>query len=155
MDFDRIPREEGCITFFIHLKATFLKRFRVLRRDYKSFIFELALPFIVILLSLFLLRVSFIEDFGPRTLNVATYQTDQNPVLILIGSDSTAFTTNMQTSISTKYGSSVNVVADTTNTAVATFDQQFLFPRKTSIETMKGGIFFSSATVASGGNTLY
>ena len=155
IDFDRIPREEGCITFFIHFKATFLKRLRVIKRDLKSFIFELILPFAIILLSLFLLRISFVEDFSPRTLNINTYLSDQNPVLVLIGSDSAVFTGNMQTSISTKYGASVDVQADTTNTVVGTFDQQFLYPKKLSTETMKGGIFFSSSTVASGGNTLY
>ena len=121
----------------------------------KSFVFELILPFAIIILALFLLRVSFIKDFAPRTIDVNTYLSDQNPVLIPIGSDSANFTLNMQTSISTKYGSSVSVDADTTNTVVGNFDFNFLFPKKKAITTMKGGIFFSSATNSSGGNTLY
>ena len=61
VDLDRIPREQGgCYKFFLHFKATFVKRLRVIRRDLKSFVFELILPFIIILLGLFLLRVSFI-----------------------------------------------------------------------------------------------
>ena len=61
----------------------------------------------------------------------------------------------MQTFISGKYGAKVSVQADTTNTAVAAFDNLFLFPKKLSIETMKGGIFFTNTPVASGANTLY
>ena len=139
----------------MHFKATFLKRFRVIRRDYKSFIFELILPFIIIILALFLLRVSFIEDFPSRALTVNTYLTDQNPVLIPIGSDLNSFATTAQTTISTRYGNAVTVEADTTNTAVGNFDLLFLFPKKLSIATMKGGVFFSSSTVTNGSNTLY
>ena len=101
------------------------------------------------------MRVSFIEDFNARAITVDTYLTDQNPVLILIGSDSTTLANNMQTFISGKYGAKVSVQADTTNTAVGTFDNLFLFPKKTSIETMKGGIFFTNTPVTSGANTLY
>jgi hypothetical protein len=107
------------------------------------------------LLALFLLRVSLITDYDARAITVDTYLSEQNPVLIPIGSDSSAFTTSMQTSINTKYGAKVSVDADTTNTAVGNFDLLFLFPKKLAINTMKGGVFFSSATVTSGANTLY
>jgi hypothetical protein len=139
----------------MHFKATFLKRFRVIRRDLKSFIFELILPFIIIILALMLLQVSFITDFNSRTLNVNTYLSDQNPVVIPIGSDNSAYATNLQSALNTKYGSNVNVQVDSTNTAVGNFDQNFLHPKKLASATLKGGIFFLNGPTASGGNNLY
>lgn len=149
-DFDRIPREEGsCSRFFLHFKATFLKRLRVIRRDMKSFLFELVLPFIIILLGLFLLRVSFINDFDSQPITIDNYLSDHNPVVIPVGSDNAAFASSMQTAISSKYGSKVSVVADTTNTAASSFDQYYLFPIKKSQTTLKGGIFFVQTAGAS------
>lgn len=99
--------------------------------------------------------MSFVTDFDARAITVNTYLSDQNPVLIPIGSDSAAHTANMQSSIATKYGASVTVDADTANTAVGNFDLLFLFPKKTAIPTLKGGVFFTNTTIPSGGNTLY
>jgi hypothetical protein len=76
-DFDRIPREDGeCYRFTIHFKATFLKRLRVIFRDLKSFVFELILPFVIILLALFLLRINFIKDLNSQSLTLSTYLAD-------------------------------------------------------------------------------
>jgi ATP-binding cassette, subfamily A (ABC1), member 3 len=156
LDFDHIPREEGgCHRFLIHFKATFLKRLRVIRRDLKSFVFELVLPFVIILLALFLLRVSFVTDQGSRTLTLSTYLSEQNPVLVPIGSDSSAFATSMQAALSTKYGSNIQVSVDSTDTTAGTFDYNFLFPKKLAQSFFKGGIFFVSTTPSSGGNTFY
>jgi ATP-binding cassette subfamily A (ABC1) protein 3 len=149
-DFDRIPREEGdCYRFLLHFKATFLKRLRVIRRDLKSFLFELVLPFIIILLGLFLLRVSFIADFGSQPITIDNYLTDHNPVVIPVGSDNSAFASSMQASISSKYGSKVSVLSDTTNTVATDFDKNFLFPIKKSQATLKGGIFFVQTAAGS------
>lgn len=56
-------REDGCCERFVsHLLATVLKRIRVIKRDMKSFIFELLLPMVIIILALLLMRISFIKD---------------------------------------------------------------------------------------------
>lgn len=139
----------------MHFKATFLKRFRVIRRDLKSFVFELVLPFIIILLALFLLRVSFVVDYNSRTLNVNTYLTDQNPVVIPVGSDNAGLRTSIQTGLNTKYSTNVDVQVDLTNSAVGTFDQNFLLPKKLTNTRLKGGLFFLNGPTVSGGNNLY
>jgi cytoskeletal protein RodZ len=139
----------------MHFKATFLKRFRVIRRDLKSFIFELVLPFIIIILALLLLQVSFIADFSAQTLSISTYLTDQNPVVIPIGSDNSVYANNLQSALNTKYGSNVDVQVDSTNTAVGNFDQNFLLPKKLASSKLKGGLFFLNGPTASGGDNLY
>lgn len=62
-----------CTQFWIHFNATFMKRFRVIRRDWKSFIFELILPIIIMIFALFLMRISFITDQSAQTININTY----------------------------------------------------------------------------------
>lgn len=67
-------REDECCTrFWSHLAATLLKRLRVVRRDIKSFIFELILPMIIIVIATILMRVSFVHDVAPQTLNYRLY----------------------------------------------------------------------------------
>jgi len=155
-DFDRIPREDGdCYRFLIHFKAIFLKRLRVIIRDLKSFLFELILPFIIILLALFLLRINFIKDQNSKSFSLSTYLTDENPTLIPIGSDTTGFSTTMSGILSSNYGSQINVAVDSASTIPADFDKNFLFKKKLAVKTLKGGIFFYTNTVTSGSNTLY
>lgn len=50
-----------------------MKRFRVIRRDWKSFIFELILPIIIMIFALLLMRISFITDQSAQTININTY----------------------------------------------------------------------------------
>lgn len=109
----------------------------------------------IIILSLFLLRISFITDYSSQSLNLSGYLSDQNPVVVPIGSDVTATTTTLSTNLNTKYGSLISVKADTTDTTESNFDYNFLFPIKKSQASLKGGIFFTSATVANGANTMY
>lgn len=60
---EKLERVDGSVNrFFIHLKATILKRLRVIKRDYKSFILELLLPMGIIILALLLMQISFIKD---------------------------------------------------------------------------------------------
>ena len=129
-DFDHIPRHESsCYRFCLHFKATFLKRLRIIRRDFKSFLFELVLPLLIILGSMFLLRISFITDLSPRTLTVGTYLGEQNPVVVPIGSNSQNFSDSIQSAINQGYNNSVNVLQNNT-IDVTQFDEQFLFPLK-------------------------
>lgn len=156
VDFDRIEREEGeCYKFFIHFKATFLKRLRVIRRDMKSFLFELLLPFFIILFSLFLLRISFITDFESQPLTIDTYLANQNPVVIPVGSNPTSYASTVGGDISTKYGTKVSVQEDSTDSTAATFDKNFLLPKKQAQTTLLGGLFFQQSSTASGSNTIY
>ena len=127
----------------------------MIQRDLKSFIFELILPFAIILLSLFLLRISFVEDFPARALTIDTYLSDQNPVLVPIGSDNGVLGTNLQNSLKTKYGSKVSVELDPTNTVVTNFDKDFLHPKKLAIKTLKGGIFFTNGPTTVAPNDFY
>ena len=61
---EKFDREDGlCERFWSHLGATILKRLRVIKRDIKSFAFELILPIAIIILALQLMTVSFINDF--------------------------------------------------------------------------------------------
>ena len=88
-----------CYRFLIHFKATFQKRLRVIFRDLKSFIFELILPFLIILLALFLLRINFIKDESPKSLALSTYAAQQNPLVIPIGADTTSASSSMKAAL--------------------------------------------------------
>ena len=71
---EEVEREDGCCQRFIsHLLATILKRFRVIKRDPKSFIFELILPIIVIIIALLLMTVNFVSDVPSQTLSYNAY----------------------------------------------------------------------------------
>ena len=109
----------------------------------------------IIILSLFLLRISFIADYSTQSLTLTDYLSDQSPVVIPIGSDVSATATTLQTSLISKYGSNVNVYIDSTDTTASNFDYNFLFPIKKSQDSLKGGIFFVSSTSTNGGNTIY
>lgn len=52
-----------------HFKATILKRLRVMKRDYKSFLFELILPMAIIVLALLLMRITFDDGFPIQNLS--------------------------------------------------------------------------------------
>ena len=80
--------------------------------------------------------------------------TDENPTLIPIGSDTEGFSKTMSGLLSSNYGQ-INVAVDSTSTVPADFDKNFLYPKKSALKTLKGGIFFYTNTATSGGNTLY
>jgi ATP-binding cassette, subfamily A (ABC1), member 3 len=149
-DFEYIPREEGCSNiFFLHFKATFLKRLRVLRRDAKSYTFELILPFIIILCALFFLKINFASNLPAQSLTVDNLLSDHNPVLLPIGSDSSTYLTSLSSTINPLYGSKVSIQSNSAYTTVTGFDQNLLFPLKLSEPTLKGGIFFVANTSSS------
>lgn len=78
---EKLERVDGAVwRFFIHLKATILKRLRVIKRDYKSFILELLLPMVIIVLALLLMTVSFIVDLPEQELSLTTYAAKAAPV---------------------------------------------------------------------------
>ena len=71
---EEVEREDGCCERFVsHLLATVIKRFRVIKRDPKSFIFELLLPLLIIVLALLLMTVTFVSDSPSQTLNYDLY----------------------------------------------------------------------------------
>lgn len=112
-EFDEIDREYGvCQQFWIHFGATILKRFRVIKRDLKSFLFELVLPIVIIIFALLLMQISFITEFSAQTINVNTYLSEQNPVLVPVAStDATfAFANTMKTTMETKYGTKLSAL---------------------------------------------
>ena len=64
----------------------------MIRRDWKSFIFELVLPIVIMIFAMLLMKISFITDLPAQTINVNTYLNEQNPVLIPIGSTDPSYT---------------------------------------------------------------
>jgi hypothetical protein len=106
----------------LHFKATFLKRLRVLRKDAKSFTFELILPFVIILCALFFLKINFASDLPSQSLTVDNLLSDHNPVLLPIGSDSNAYLSSLSSTINTLYGFKVALKLDNVDTEVTSFD---------------------------------
>ena len=156
IDYDDIPREEGeCTQFGMHFGATFMKRLRVIRRDPKSFCFELLLPIVVMIIGLLIMNITFVTDQPERVINLQLFLQNQNPVVVPIGSDASAFVTSLETTLDTKYGSEIDVKPDTTDTTAATFDTNFLRPLKAQDKYLTGGVFFDNSTVSAGGNTYY
>lgn len=119
-----------CSQFWIHFKATFYKRLRVIKRDSKSFVFELILPILIIILALFIMRISFVTDYQPQTINVYTYLGEQKPVIVPIASTDTTYMPTFAGYLSGNYGSDISVSSDTTNNLAANFDQNYLLPLK-------------------------
>ena len=65
----------------------------MIKRDIKSFLFELILPIVIIILALLLMTVSFITDSPYQELNYNIYYVNEstpNPMLLPIGSSSSA-----------------------------------------------------------------
>jgi len=78
----------------LHLDATILKRLRVIRKDYKSFILELILPMIIIIFALLLMRISFIKDLPAQTINIGTYSSKSYPLTVPIASSDATLLNN-------------------------------------------------------------
>jgi hypothetical protein len=126
----------------------------VIKRDIKTFLFELILPLVVIICALFLMKINFIKDPPAQYINLNTYLGEQNPVVVPIGSSNAALRTSVGNSLGSQYGSSISVRTDTTYVTAATFDQFYLSPIKKSQSTLKGGIFYEPSST-SGTNTFY
>lgn len=95
MEDEEWEREDGaCERFISHLLATILKRVRVIKRDIKSFLFELILPLVIIILALLLMTVNFITDSPSETISYEKYydlESKPDPVMVPIGSNDSSF----------------------------------------------------------------
>lgn len=61
--------EKGvCNTFFIHLRALFLKRFWTYKRNYKGFIVEVFIPVLLVLIGFGFSKIQFFFDSPERPL---------------------------------------------------------------------------------------
>ena len=154
----KLDRVNGsCNRFTLHLKATILKRVRVIRRDIKSFLLEILLPMVIIIFALLLMQISFIADSPERKLSLKTYSdfsASASPLQVPIGSGNAALLNSMESGLSTKYGSKLSLKKDTTSTSADTFDQNFLYPKKSNVKFLMGGIFFNGQSTLMG-DTIY
>lgn len=93
------------------------------------------------------MRISFITDFAAQEINVNTYLGEQNPVIVPVASTDATFTfsNDMKVEMEGNYPTKLSALSDTTHTVITDFDQLFLYPKKLSTKTLKGGIFFKQA----------
>jgi hypothetical protein len=146
---------DGSVTrFFIHLKATILKRLRVIKRDYKSFILELLLPMGIIIMALLLMQISFIIDLPEQELTFATYAARSTPLDIPIGSPDSTLLSGIESKLNSKYGSFVSVSKDTSSATASAFDTSFLKTKKLNTKVLLGGLFYNGI-LTSGADTVY
>ncbi len=73
INFGEFEQPSTCEVFGRHFLGTILKRMRVIKRDYRSFILELILPVVIIFLSLMLMRINFIVDDSAETVGIPLY----------------------------------------------------------------------------------
>lgn len=92
--------------------------------------------------ALLLMRISFITDQSPLTINLSTYLSEQNPVVVPISSTDSTYTTTLTSYLSTLYNPKISALGDTTHTTASTFDSNYLYALKLQQKTLKGGIFF-------------
>lgn len=78
---------------------------RVIKRDYKSFILELLLPMVIIILALLLMQISFIKDLPEQELSLSTYLSQASPIEIPIGSSDSTLLNGIESKLNSKYGS--------------------------------------------------
>jgi len=101
------------------------------------------------------MKISFVTDSSAQTMNLNLYLSEQNPVVVPVGSDAAAFASTVSSQLSARYGSLISTIADTTATTVGGFDNTTLFSKKLQMPKLKGGIYFYNTTIPSGGNTVY
>lgn len=111
--------------------ATILKRLRVIRRDLKSFIFELVLPMLIILLALMLMRISFIKDLDSQELTYRNYTKEGTPIYVPIAAASadSAYLSSLKTEIQNTKGDILSV-DDKVAATDLDFDKTILYPKK-------------------------
>lgn len=104
-----------------------MKRFRVIRRDIKSFLFELILPIVIIILALFLMRISFITDLPEKKFDISLWKNDSQPVLFGIAASDATLLNNMEAKLTGKYdNSTILLKKDTASLTDITFDANYL-----------------------------
>jgi len=139
----------------MHFTATFLKRLRIIKRDFKGFMFELLLPIIIMIFGLLIVRISFIVNLPEQSINLNTYLPTSSPVIIPIGSDSSAYLTSMASEMRTRGGSNMDISEYTTGSTPVDFDKNHLFSLKKSSKLSLGGIFYESTPTTVAGKTIY
>ena len=92
-----VKEDLSCGSFWRHFVATLVKRIRVIRRDLRSFLFELILPVIIILLALILMQISFVNDHPEREYSIDFLNNDSSPVTFGIGSSDATLLNTMET----------------------------------------------------------
>ena len=118
-----IERDETSSNFFRHTKAILLKRIRVTYRDLKTMAFEFIFPVVIILLSMFLMQISFIKDSPEQTMSFDLFKSEGLPLTIPVGG-ADANVSQLVTKIQSGFSSSVNVLQNTTPTTVQQFDTE-------------------------------
>lgn len=93
------------------------------------------------------MKVRFINDYFAQTINVQTYLSEQNPVVVPISSSDPTYTATFAAHLNSLHGSSLNVSSDLTHSTVPAFDFNYLFPIKQQQKTLKGGIFFKKPAI--------
>ena len=112
---------------------------------------------IIIIFALLLMKISFLKDLPEQVLSIPTYAgsfPSAIPLQVPIGSTDVTLLSNMESKLLSKYGSQISVTKDSTNANAIAFDQNTLFPKKTSVQFLMGGIFFNGQITA-GANTVY
>jgi hypothetical protein len=59
------------------------------------------------------------------------------------------------TPLSTKYGSLISAIPDSTSAAVGEFDYNTLYAKKLQMPKLKGGLYFYNNPILSGANNIY
>jgi hypothetical protein len=108
----------------------------------------------IIILALLLMTISFIVDLPEQELSLATYSSQASPIVIPIGSANSTLLSGIGSQMSSKYGSLISVSQDTNSANAINFDQNFLYPLKTSLTFLLGGIFFNGQSTI-GTSTAY
>ena len=119
-----------------HLKGLLNKRFNITKRDYKSLVFEILVPLVLVLAGLsFLLLVSRFKDVDPYVLNLSKYEAPQN--IIYPETDSSAVST-----IITQLENTEDITVTTTDeTTISGFDNE-LFEVRNYDPYRMGSYFF-------------
>lgn len=92
---------------------------------------------------MFLMRISFVKDIGPKEFHYNRYLAEENPTPIYIGSASanSSLLDDIQNTITLKYSNSFSVIKSI-NPSDIEFDQYFVYPIKQANEKTRGAIYF-------------
>lgn len=106
---------------------------------------------IIIVVAMVLMRVSFVHDVAPQNLNYLLYLSEQNPVPISISANTndSSLLDSISSKMSLVYGTQIRVDEFIANSDII-FDQQYLFPLKSSTPKLRGAIYYQSQQTVSG-----
>lgn len=82
---------------------------------------------VIIILALLIMRVSFVTDLPPQTINLNTYLSQSSPLVVPISSSDPTLLTKIQNTLTSKYDALISVATDTTDSTSSTFDSGYLF----------------------------